>query len=294
MKNLHSLQPPLIRKVCSETAAAARSLGSQGRQILHTIVIPAEFKWWAKMGYSARGLIYLVIGGLGVMAASGHGGELIDSKGAIGTIVEQPFGYALLTLLVIGLVGYSVWRMIQAVRDTDHHGRSAKGLAIRAALLGSAITHALLAVSAIRLLAGRADPSMQTPAWITSGAGQIFFAAAGFACVVAGLAHIYKGWNAGFEKYMSLPESTVCWTRPLCRFGLVARGIVWCMVGWFFIDSAMKAQAAEIMGIDEALTLLQQSSHGPWMLLVVAAGLFAFGIYSCLEALYRRINLNGA
>ena len=165
-------------------------------------------------------------------------------------------------------------------------------LAIRIALFGSAITHALLAVWAIALLDGDDGPPSDTLGLLSSGAGQTAFVAAGLVCVAAGLAHFYKGWKAGFEKYMSLPANTQIWARPMCRFGLVARGIVWCMVGWFFIDSAMKAQADEIRGIDEALTILQQSSHGPWLLLVVAAGLFAFGIYSCLEALYRRINVS--
>src|SRR5688500_16799395 len=118
---------------------------------MDSITIPAEFRWWAKMGYSARGIIYLVIGGLGVLAAIGRGGETTDSKGAILTILRQPFGYALLILLTIGLFGYASWRLIQAIRDTDSHGRSLKGLAIRLALFGSAVTHALLAVWAISL-----------------------------------------------------------------------------------------------------------------------------------------------
>ncbi|MES2625667.1 MAG: DUF1206 domain-containing protein [Pseudomonadota bacterium] len=258
---------------------------------LDTIVIPAEFKWWAKMGYSARGVIYLVIGGLGVMAASGSHGEITDSKGAILAIVEQPFGYALLVLLVIGLFGYSLWRFIQAIRDTDDHGKSPKGLAIRVALFGSGVTHALLAVWAIALLDGLDDSSSGAPGILSSDLAQIAFLLTGGVCITAGLAHFYKGWNAGFDKYMSLPPNTQFWARPVCRFGLVARGVVWCMVGWFFIDSAMKAQADEIKGIDEALSTLQQSSHGPWLLLIVASGLFAFGIYSCLEAVYRRINV---
>src|SRR5688572_8142932 len=72
-------------------SAVARSLvqdalSGQKDFRLDTITIPAHFKWWAKMGYSARGAIYLVIGGLAVMTAAGAGGEITDTRGAILTI----------------------------------------------------------------------------------------------------------------------------------------------------------------------------------------------------------------
>ncbi|MES2605777.1 MAG: DUF1206 domain-containing protein [Pseudomonadota bacterium] len=254
------------------------------------ICIPAEFKWWAKMGYVARGIIYLVIGGLAVLTALGMGGDTTDSKGAILAILEQPFGSALLMLLIIGLFGYSAWRLIQAVRDTDGHGTSLKGIGIRLALFGSSITHALLAVWAISLVLKKSVPGGESFGQMSSGTGQLAFGGVGIICVVAGLAHFYKGWRAGFERYMNLPQTTRFWARPVCRFGLIARGVVWCIVGWFFFDSAMRAQQDQIRGIGEALASLQTSGQGPWLLLTVACGLVAFGIYSCLEALYRRIN----
>jgi hypothetical protein len=268
------------------------ALSGQKDFLLNSITIPAHFKWWAKMGYSARGAIYLVIGGLAVMTATGAGGEITDTRGAILTVLQQPFGYALLILLIIGLCGYSVWRLIQSIQDTDGHGTSLKGLSIRLALFGSSITHGLLALWAISVLLGRSDAPTDTAGFLGSTSGQIIFGIAGIICVIAGAAHIYKGWKAGYERYMYLPPHTQVWARPVCRFGLIARGAVWCIVGWFCMDSALKAQQAEVKGIDEALSILQQSDHGPWLLLVVASGLFAFGVYSCLEAIFRRINTN--
>ena len=35
---------------------------------------------------------------------------------------------------------------------------------------------------------------------------------------------------------------------------------------------------------------LQEQPYGPWVLGIVAAGLFAFGIYSVIQAVYRRID----
>ena len=103
-----------------------------------------KIAWLARSGYAARGVVYLIVGGFAVLAALGSG-QTTDSKGALRTIVQQPFGEALLALVALGLVGYAIWRLVQALLDTDHHGTDAKGLAIRGGLIVSAVTHTLLA-----------------------------------------------------------------------------------------------------------------------------------------------------
>ena len=93
-----------------------------------------KIAWLARSGYAARGVVYLIVGGLAVLAALGGGGQTTDSKGALLTILQQPFGNVLLGLVALGLVGYAIWRLVQALMDTDHHGTDAKGLAIRGGL----------------------------------------------------------------------------------------------------------------------------------------------------------------
>ena len=249
-----------------------------------------RFQTLAKMGYLARGVVYLVIGGLAVMAALGKGGETTDSKGAIVEIMHQPFGTFLLVVLVIGLFGFVIWRLVQAISDTDAHGTSAKGIAVRTGLFASAISHALLAVWTIMLLLGDESRSQNGEQFLTTDLGQVVIGLAGLAFVGTGLAHIYKGWTASFEHYMRIPGDKNIWARPLCQFGLISRGIVWCIVAWFCINSALSAKSGEIKGIVDALELLRESAYGTWLFGIVAAGLFAFGVYGILQAMYRRIN----
>lgn len=251
------------------------------------------FKRLAQLGYSARGVIYLVIGGLAVMTAMGEGnGETTGSKGAITTILEQPFGNIMLTILVIGLAGYVLWRLVQAIKDTDHHGQSGKGLAIRGGLLVSAITHTALAIWTVQLMLGdSSDSGSGNQSWLSTTPGLIILGIAGVAVIGAGIAHIIKGWSARFEKYMDIPHDKQQWAKPLCQFGLIARGVVFCMIGVFLIRSAMRTGSGDIEGTEEALNTLASSAYGPWLLGIVAAGLVAFGIYGFLEAMYRRINM---
>lgn len=91
---------------------------------------------------------------------------------------------------------------------------------------------------------------------------------------------------------MHIPQVKNIWARPLCRFGLISRGIVWCIVAWFCITSALSAKSGEVKGIVDALELLRETSHGTWLFGIVAAGLFAFGVYSVLQAIYRKIDVD--
>lgn len=258
----------------------------------NTIATGKNFKMLARMGYLSRGAVYLVIGGLALLAAFGSGGETTNSKGAIIKITQQPFGELLLALLIIGLIGYVIWRLIQSIKDTDDHGTSAKGMAIRIALFISAITHAALALWALKLLvmdsSGGSDSGSQ---FLSSTPGKWLFTIAGAAMIGAGIAHIYKGWAARFQKYMDIPRQQCQWAKPVCQIGLIARGVVWCIVGWFFIYSAMIAGGTEVKGVADALEFLRQQNYGSWLFSLTAAGLFCFGIYSVLEAFYRRINM---
>ncbi|SFR42198.1 protein of unknown function [Marinobacter daqiaonensis] len=258
------------------------------------IAVKRNFKRWAQLGYGSRGVVYLVIGGLALLTAFGEGGGTTDSRGAILEILRQPFGRVLLGLMIVGLLGYVAWRFLQAVKDTDGHGRSAKGIVVRAGLLASSVTHAVLAVWAIGLLIpgnGGSSGGQGRESFLATDVGQIVLAVAGIAVFVAGFAQVYKGVAARFERHMSIPPDKKAWADPVCRFGLIARGIVWFIIGWFLVNSAITASQGEIKGIAAALDAVRTADYGQWLLAVVAAGLFSFGIYGILEALYRRIDM---
>lgn len=88
-----------------------------------------------RLGYAANGLVYLLIGVLAVQA---------------------PFGRLLLAIVAIGLVGYALWRMLQAMLDTEHQGNKLKGILARCGYAISAFTYAGLAFRAAVMLTGGA------------------------------------------------------------------------------------------------------------------------------------------
>jgi len=75
----------------------------------------------------------------------------------------------------------------------------------------------------------------------------------------------------------------------LGRFGIAARGIVFVIIGIFFIQAARLSDASQTKGLGEVLAILAQQPFSPVILGIVPLGLIAYGIYSVIEARYRKI-----
>src|SRR5438876_2811495 len=88
----------------------------------------------ARLGYTVKGIVYVVIGWLAVMVAIGHGGKATDQSGAIQTINSLPFGKFLLVVVAIGLLGFALWSFIQALFDTEARAGMPKGLLAASAM----------------------------------------------------------------------------------------------------------------------------------------------------------------
>ncbi len=253
--------------------------------------------FFARLGYAARGLVYLLVGGLATLAVFGEGGQTKGSRGALQWVLGAPLGDVLLGAIAMGLVGYAMWRCIQALGDPDGHGRDLTALAIRTSLLVSAITHFLLALFAINLIftfgnsSGESNGSQGFADWLMSQAyGRWLVGGAGIALIGAGMAHGIKGAKTRFDRYFDMPARTQSWAYPLCRFGLMIRGLVFFITGGFFLIAAYIIDPDRAGGMAEVFNTLREQPFGPWLMALVAIGLFAFGLYSVLEAIYRRVH----
>lgn len=251
----------------------------------------------AKAGYAARGVMYLILGGLAVAGAAGAGGSAANAKGALLKLFDTGYGTALLAILGLGLFCYAAWRLIQALADADRHGAGAKGLTLRIGLFASALTHAALGVWALTtaLFGGESGEnggkSGAVALLLEQPFGPWLVALAGACVIGAGLAHIWKGVNRGFEKWFQADESTMKLIRPISILGLTARGVVFLIIGGLVIFAGLTADPQKAGGIGAALNWLQQQPYGLYLFSVAAVGLFCFGVYSLAEAFYRRIAL---
>lgn len=251
----------------------------------------------ARFGIASKGIVYAIVGVLAAQAAFGAGGKTTDTKGALATIVTQPFGKFLLTLVAIGLLGYVLWRFIQAFLDPERKGTNAKGLFQRLGYFISGAIYAGLALTATRLILGSGggggnSTSDWTARLLAQPFGQWLVGTLGAIVIGMGFHQFYKAYSAKFRqdlKWQEMSDAERTWATRAGRFGHAARGVVFSIIGFFLIQAARQSDPNQARGLGGALAALAQQPYGPWILAVVAIGLVAYGIYLLVEARYRRV-----
>jgi hypothetical protein len=252
----------------------------------------------ARLGYAAKGVVYLIIGGIAARAAFGSGERVQGSQGALRTILEQPFGKFLLGLVALGLAGYALWRFVQAGLDPEHGGRTdGGGAAKRVGYAISGVIHAGLALAGARMvMGGGGGGGDRTDDWTATlmrqPAGRWLVAAVGLGILSYGAYALYRAYAVKLDKRLDLSRMSPAartWAVRSGRAGIAARGVVFAIMGFFLLRAALRSNPGEARGLDGALQALQQQSYGPWLLGLVAIGLVGYGIYQLVEARYRRI-----
>lgn len=252
----------------------------------------------ARIGYAAKGFVYIAVGVLAAMAAlSSRGGQAEGSRGALLSLRDEPMGAVLLAAVAVGLAGYVVWRLVQALKDPDRHGTDLRGLIQRAGMLMSAVTHAGLAVWALGLILGQrmgGDDDTGTRTWSARLLEQPFGAwvlgAIGLGIIIFGIAECVIAYRASYQKRLrEMKRKTRRWVNAIARVGFVSRGVVAWIAGGFVVHAAITANPSEARGLEGSLRTLGEQAYGPFLLGIVAAGLAAYGAFEIVKAKYRRI-----
>jgi hypothetical protein len=252
----------------------------------------------ARFGLAARGLVYLVIGWIAVQIAFGGSGHQADRQGAIRTLASNGFGKVLVALAGVGFAGYALWRLVETFTGHQDENR-AKKAGNRIAALFRAGLYGWFAVSTFLFLGGASsgpggsDNTSRTWSARLMGQpmGRWLVIALGVGFVIGGAALAWRGLTTKFDEKLKLGEMSAGMRRVVETVGLagnVARGIVFGIIGVFFIIAAASYDPQKARGLDGSLRTLAGGGWGKAVLVAVAAGLAAFGLYSFAEARYRR------
>ena len=222
----------------------------------------------ARLGYAARGTVYCLVGVLAVGAALGTGGDVRGSGGALQTLAGSFFGEAILALVGIGLVGFAVWRFVQAIFDPDREGRNWKALAKRAGyVIGAAIYLGLAGTSfkvAFGWSAGSSSGNRAAQDWtawlLTEPLGRWATGAVGIGIICAGITFAVKGWLGHVGRHLELTERERGWVDLLGRVGYVASGVVFVLVGAFLLLAAVRYNPDQARGLGGAFRRLRHSN----------------------------------
>ncbi|MDP8964568.1 MAG: DUF1206 domain-containing protein [Cyanobacteriota bacterium] len=257
-----------------------------------------------RLGYAAKGVVYVIVGWLAASAAYGPDGRTTNARGALQSLVDRPFGRILLGLVVIGLSGYVLWRFVQALMDTENQGADAKGIIVRLSYAGNGSLYAGLAITAVKIIIDKVDGEVDigndygsrdwTALLLAQPFGQWLVGTVGAIAFGLGFYEFYQAYTAKFRRNFKLNEMSdteKTWATHISRFGLAARGMVYSIIGFFLIQAARQSNSKQVRGLEGALDSLAGQPYGRWLLGIVAIGLIAYGVYYIVQARYRRINV---
>lgn len=247
----------------------------------------------ARVGYVVYGVIHLLVGAAATQLAFGNGGQA-DQSGAMATLAESTFGNVVLWAGAVGFAALAVWWLIEAVAGSrgpsgDRQlGDTVKGV-------GKAILFAALAFLSVRFATGSSGgqegEESATATLFELPGGRLIVGAVGLAIAAIGVYHVYKGASRSFLDDLSADADSGTSGKAITILGTVgypAKGVAIALVGVLFVVAAMKHDPDDAGGLDEALKSLQEQPFGPWLLMIIAIGLAAFGIYCFARARYAR------
>ena len=249
--------------------------------------------WLARAGYAGRGVVFLILGGFAGWAALGHASRPVGTTGALHSLLATPAGWTLAAPTVIGLVCFAAFRALEAIADLHGYGDDLYGALHRAALAAGGLFYAGLAAVAASIVLGwdvaRSDDATvrDWTAWLLGmPGGGILVAIAGFATVATGVGLVVSALRQTFKQRVRLEPKPRPYVTAIGIVGMVARAVVFLLVGAFLVFAAVTSDPQQAEGFSGALATIEQQPYGRPLLGATAMGLIAFGLFGVSEALF--------
>jgi hypothetical protein len=250
----------------------------------------------ARAGLVARGCFYLLLGGLSARLALSGGGQQADPNGAVGTVIEQPFGMVLVAGAAAALFCFAITRLVVAVNsamNTDDGWWPTLRAAAEAIAYG-----ALGTFTTSFLLGNHGGGSEQSHRSLTARvmhapAGRFAIAAVGAGIVVFYGYQLWEALTQGFEAGLDerrMPRQLRKVAAITGTAGIAARALAFAPIGVFLIVAAATYDAQNAKGLDALLRDATSHWWGLALLAMVTLGFVAFAAYSFLEAAYRKVD----
>lgn len=238
-----------------------------------------------RLGYAARGMVYLV---LGLVALETAGKAKDGASSAFEYLQDVPMGTVLLWLAALGLLAYAAFKFLAAITNFEKRTRDAKGIAKRIGDAASGFAHLFLAYAASQFASGAKQAASGGESQQMAGSlldwqvGALLLGLVGLGFLAGAIMQGKSAVTADFMKHVSgRAPNGVEWAG---RAGSAARAVVFALIGWSLVQSAWLSQSSKVKGLGEAIVALRDNGV---LYTLLAIGLMMFGVFSLVMARYR-------
>lgn len=240
-----------------------------------------------------------MIGGLALALALGDGTDNTapNQQGALSLIARSAPGRAALIVIAAGLLAYALWKLEQGIFSRGPEGAGGNEVKDRIVNIAGGIVYLGFFLVAMRALTGSGGNSSSAPRQAAAGVlgwpgGPLLVGLAGVGFIAITVVQIYMAISGQFLKSLKTDEmdhERRALLATLGRIGLTVRALVFGLVGYFLIRTALDYDPRKAVGVDGALAHLHSEPYGSWLVGAVAIGVLIFAAYSLFEARYRRL-----
>ncbi len=247
-------------------------------------------------GFVGYGLLHLAVAWLALQIAFGRAGEEGSQSGAFQLLAHQPLGRPLLVVVAVGLLAMAVWQLLDAA--VGHHDETgARRTAERIFSAARTVVYAALAWTAWRVQSGTPTSSASQQRQATAGvlahpAGRVLVVLGALVVLGIGIGMVVYGARRMFERRLKTGRMSYPTRRlvvGLGRLGYIAKGVAFGIVGLLVFTAAVRKDAARSTGLDGALHTLAGKPYGQVLLVAIAIGFAAFGVYCFFQTRYRKV-----
>lgn len=270
---------------------------SQAKDVARKAESSRGFRWLARAGYVANGVVHALIGIIVLAVAFGGKGET-DQAGAFKAIAAAPVGFVALWILAITLLALGAYHLAEGVL-AYRRGADVKSVAQkwgrRIAEWGQALVFIVLGIIAASVALG-AEPNAEEAAEDASRGvlsipgGELLLGAVGLGIGIGGVSFIVMGVMRSFENKVDMPSGAMgAFVKTLGVVGFIAKGIALVIVGVLLLIAAVRVDPETAGGLDGAVQALLALPLGPWLAGAVGIGFLAYAVFCVFRARYARL-----
>ena len=249
----------------------------------------------ARFGLLGKGVLHVVIGLLAFeIAVNGGASNEASTTGAMQWIADRPFGVAALWVVGFSLLALAAWRAITTfvgdpVEDDDG--------AYRLVWAAKAIVYGGFALTFLRaaLEGGSSGSERSDDDRASDAAGTVFdwplgrwlVVAAGLAIIGVALYLVKKhAVDKGFADRLAVSDDHGAVTLGRVGYGL--RSVAYAIAGVLLVQAGLAGEEQRAEGLSGTLEQTAEAAWGTVLLLAIAVGFLAYGVYCFAEAKLRR------
>jgi hypothetical protein len=246
----------------------------------------------ARIGFAARGVIYLLIAGFALASAFRSDRRPHGFTTAVEALLNTPLGGFFALAIACGLACLAGWLAMDGLARA-RTARDSKRWLIGAAMIADALLYIgfMIVIVAAALGSHRTgDPAVQSwAAWLLAlPAGHWLVGLVGGGLIAGGIGVLFWAWSGDVEGKLAMAPHEKHLTEPITRYGLTGRGAALAMLGVFLVLAAVDRNPSEAHELGGALEHLRHKWLGSAALLLFATAFAASAFFDFLAALYRR------